>query len=93
MNAHLTPKAQVKDPVRPCAEVCSQTKEGRSTESRRRDLEIQGVEDEEGVEEAEVMKRKKEVRAPSREEISNPSSDSFALQILVRGMCRMTGQG
>ena len=48
MNTPQTPKAQVKDPVRPCAEISSPSLRERSEESRIKDLEVQGIEEEEG---------------------------------------------
>ena len=56
MNAPQAQRAQVKDPVRPCAEIGSQSRGVKSEESSCRDLEVQGIEDEGGVEEAEEMK-------------------------------------
>ena len=69
MNTHLKYQAQVMDPVRPNADASSQVMVGNQAVIREELLEIKGFEEEEELEEAEVMKRKSEVRAPSREEI------------------------
>ena len=69
MSEDLPQRDLEKDPVRPKFDVNTNAANEANLEMRDKEERVEGLEDEEDMEEAEVMKRKKEVRAPSREEI------------------------